>query len=147
MSWKHPVWNGWTSSTMRGGCKRLLFISIWDLWTYRDMDLCQTSCMEHFYVLKKVPIYFSYSGECCNAVLLLSFSNVLWAMKPHPSFHHDGGEWIMTDFFLFWVSLSFQLIITLLPNCRVFIWLTHRFFFVFFTSLLIPPLCWPQFFG
>ena len=34
-----------------------------------------------FYILKQVPIYFSYLEECCNVVLLWSSRNVLQMMK------------------------------------------------------------------
>ena len=47
-----------------------------DFWR---LGLCQTSCMEPFYVffkkflnvlVKQASIYFNFLGECCNSALL-----------------------------------------------------------------------------
>ena len=38
-----------------------------------------------FYVLKQGPSYYSFLGECCNAVLLRCSINVLWTMKLSPT--------------------------------------------------------------
>ena len=49
-----------------------------------------------FYILKRVPNFFSLLGECCDTVLLWSSRNVLWTTKLHLTSHQHGGEKIIT---------------------------------------------------
>lgn len=70
--------------------------------------LCPMNCTEQFnvcpvvlIVLKLVPIYLHYLGECCNAALLLSSRNVLWITKLRSTFHQHEDVQIVTEF-SFW---------------------------------------------
>ena len=69
-----------------------------DLWGFRIIGLCWMSCMDAFLInfLKQVPIYFSFSGECCNAVLLGSSRNCV-NNKNCTSFHRHGSTQMMPN--------------------------------------------------